>query len=89
VQEYREVVDQRDYDCFLVWLRHQLLDSKQPFYPYARRLRSDWQTVKHAFLLLYSNGVLEGPINRLKTIKRRMDGRVGFALLEKRVLYRL
>jgi transposase len=58
------------------------------FYPYARRLRSDLQAVKHAFLLPYSNGVLEGQINRLKTIKRMMYGRAGLALLEKRVLYR-
>jgi len=89
VQEYREVVDQRDYDRFLVWLRGQLSDSKQPFYSYAKRLRSDLQAVKHAFLLPYSNGVLEGQINRLKTIKRMMYGRAGLDLLEKRVLYRL
>ncbi len=89
VQEYREAVDQRDYDRFLVWLRGQLSDSKQPFYSYAKRLRSDLQAVKHAFLLPYSNGVLEGQINRLKTIKRMMYGRAGLDLLEKRVLYRL
>jgi transposase len=89
VQEYREIVDQRDYDRFLVWLRGQLSDSKQPFYSYAKRLRSDLQAVKHAFFLSYSNGVLEGQINRLKTIKRMMYGRAGLDLLEKRVLYRL
>ncbi|WP_235341166.1 transposase [Anoxybacillus thermarum] len=89
VQDYREAIRQADYHRFLRWLRHQLSDSKQPFYPYARRLRSDLQAVKHAFLLPYSNGVLEGQINRLKTIKRMMYGRAGLALLEKRVLYRL
>jgi len=58
--------------------------AKQPFYFYAKRLRSDLQAIKHAFLLPYSNGVLEGQINRLKTIKRMMYGRAGLDLLEKR-----
>lgn len=34
-----------------------------------------------------SSGQAEGQINRLKTIKRMMYGRAGFALLRKRVLY--
>lgn len=89
VQEYQEAEDQRNYDRFLAWLRGQLSDSKQPFYSYAKRLRSDLQAVKHAFLLPYSNGVLEGQINRLKTIKRMMYGRARLDLLEKRVLSRL
>jgi transposase len=75
VQEYREAVDNRDYNCFLAWLRGQLSDAKQPFYSYAKRLRSDLQAVKHAFLLPYSNGVLEGQINRLKTTKRMLYDR--------------
>jgi len=33
-----------------------------------------------------SNGQTEGPINRLKAIKRQMDGRAGFQLLRARVL---
>jgi len=48
-------------------------------------LSSDLKAVKHAFLLPYSNGVLEGQINLLKTIKQMMYSRTGLALLEKRV----
>ncbi|HHW35685.1 MAG TPA: transposase [Bacillales bacterium] len=55
---------------FLKWLTEQLSDKENPFYYYARRLRSDLQAVKNAFLLPYSNGLTEGQINRLKTIKR-------------------
>ncbi|WP_205729472.1 hypothetical protein [Geobacillus sp. E263] len=32
VQDYREGIRQADYHRFLRWLRHQLLDSKQPFF---------------------------------------------------------
>jgi transposase len=36
--------------------------------------------------LQWSNGQLEGQINRLKTIKRSMYGRANFDLLRQRVL---
>src|SRR5262249_17455218 len=34
----------------------------------------------------WTNGPVEGHVNRLKTIKRQMDGRAGFMLLRARVL---
>ena len=34
----------------------------------------------------WSNGPVEGHVNRLKTIKRPMDGRAGFVLLRAGVL---
>ncbi|MGI2828266.1 transposase, partial [Bacillus cytotoxicus] len=65
IQEYRAMIKQYDYEGFLQWLRKQISHKEQPFYPYARHLRNDLQAVKHAFLLPYSNGVLEGQVNRL------------------------
>ncbi|MCP3765076.1 transposase [Domibacillus sp. A3M-37] len=89
VQSYRDCLDKKDYDGFLMWLKEQLSERKQPFYHYALRLRSDIKAVKNAFCLPYSNGLLEGHVNRLKTIKRMLYGRAGLPILEKRVLYRL
>jgi transposase len=42
--------------------------------------------VKLALTTPWSNGPLEGNINRLKVIKRQMYGRAGFELLKARVL---
>lgn len=89
IQTYRKAIETRDLESFLRWLREQLSNKKNPFYYYAFRLRSDIQAVKNAFLSPYSNGLLEGQINRLKTIKRLTYGRAGLKILEKRVLYRL
>ncbi|MBA2432851.1 MAG: transposase, partial [Chthoniobacterales bacterium] len=36
--------------------------------------------------LAWSNGPVEGHVNRLKLIKRQMFGRAGFELLKARVL---
>jgi transposase len=87
IHSYRLAIENRDYPAFLTWLKEQLLSKKNPFYYYAFRLRSDLQAVKNAFHLSYSNGLLEGHINRLKTIKRMLYGRASLPLLQKRILY--
>lgn len=89
VQIFRKAVQTADMETFLRWIHEQLSSKKQPFYHYAFRIRSDIQAVKNALTFPYSNGLLEGQINRLKTIKRVTYGRAGVSLLEKRVLYRL
>ena len=53
---------------------------------FARGLFSDFQAVKNALTLPWSNGQVEGQINKLKTIKRQMYGRAGFNLLRKRMI---
>ena len=53
---------------------------------FARGLKRDWAAVKAAFTQPWSNGVVEGNVNRLKMIKRAMFGRGCLALLRARVL---
>lgn len=88
VQTFRKAVEARDYSRFLTWLTEQLFAQTQPFYAYASRLRQDLKAVKNAFDYPYTNGFVEGHVNRLKTEKRRLYGRASVTLLEKRVLFR-
>ena len=53
---------------------------------FARTLRRDLGAVELAIQTPWSNGPIEGQINRLKVIKRQMYGRAGFELLKARVL---
>jgi len=53
---------------------------------FGRTLRRDLRAVELAMTAPWSNGPLEGQINRLKMIKRQMYGRAGFELLKTRVL---
>ena len=55
--------------------------------PFATHLKQDYDAVKAALSLPWSNGQVEGQIHRLKLIKRQMYGRAHFDLLRKRVLY--
>ena len=53
---------------------------------FAEGLRADYQAVRAAITLPWSNGPVEGQINRLKLIKRQMFGRAKFDLLRRRIL---
>jgi transposase len=53
---------------------------------FARNLRQDWAAVREAASEPWSNGQVEGQVNRLKLIKRLMYGRANFDLLRQRVL---
>ena len=54
---------------------------------FATGLKSDYDAVKAGLTTTWSNGQLEGQVNRLKLIKRQMYGRAKFDLLRQRVLY--
>jgi transposase len=86
VQQFVAMVRNRQRDVFDAWLqacRRSGIPDRQTF---AEGLQRDYSAVKAALLLPYSNGPVEGHINRLKFIKRSMYGRGSFHLLRQRVL---
>jgi transposase len=54
---------------------------------FVQGLERDQAAVQAAVAQPWSNGMVEGSVNRLKTIKRQMYGRAGLPLLRARVLY--
>ncbi|MCT4644563.1 MAG: ISL3 family transposase [Carboxylicivirga sp.] len=64
-------------------------DSKQKLpglTSFARGMAMDIDAVKNAIQLKWSNGPVEGHVNRIKSIKRQMYGRANFELLKRKVL---
>ncbi|HMI04631.1 MAG TPA: transposase [Pedobacter sp.] len=53
---------------------------------FAKGLLSDYQSIENAISMPWSNGPVEGNVNKLKTIKRQMYGRASFELLRKRLV---
>lgn len=53
---------------------------------FAAGIHRDYEAVKAALTLNWSNGQVEGQVNRLKLLKRETYGRAKFDLLRKRVL---
>jgi transposase len=53
---------------------------------FANGIKQDIDAVRHAMLLPWSNGQVEGQIHRLKLLKRQMYGRAKLDLLRARIL---
>ena len=70
------------------WLAEALDSNLEELKNFARGLRQDYEAVKLAFTLPWSNGQVEGQVTRLKMLKRQMYGRAGFKLLRRRILFR-
>jgi transposase len=53
---------------------------------FANGLLMDIKAVENGINLKWSNGAVEGHVNRIKSIKRQMYGRASFDLLRKKVI---
>lgn len=87
VQSFLTMVGQRLPEQFGIWMRSALSSSLTPFRTFATGLHRDRKAVVAALSSPWSNGQVEGQINRLKLIKRQMYGRASFTLLRVRVMY--
>jgi transposase len=57
-----------------------------PLVRFVRTLKQDLSAVEAAVSEPWSNGQVEGKLNRLKMLKRQMHGRAGIELLRARLL---
>lgn len=71
------------------WIRQTELEAPAPVRGFAGFLRQDLDAITADLTLEWSSGVVEGNVNRVKTIKRSMYNRASFQLLRIRVLTRL
>jgi transposase len=85
-QQFTTMVRNRAQQNLQGWLS-ACQDSGIPeFASFATALENDISAVRAALTWEWSNGQLEGQINRLKLLKRQMYGRANFDLLRIRVL---
>jgi transposase len=85
-EAFTSLVRDRAPDRLDPWLKRAADGAVQQLQRFAKRLSADYDAVRAALMLDWSNGPVEGQINRLKTIKRQMYGRAGLDLLERRFL---
>ena len=87
-ERFVSMVKQREAHKLEQWLQDAAASGLRAFISFANGIRQDFAAVYNALVLTWSNGQVEGNMNRLKFIKRMMYGRANFDLLRKRVLYR-
>jgi transposase len=73
-------------ECLDLWLQRAGDSMVRQLQSFAKHLSADYDAVRAAVELAWSNGQVEGQINRLKTTKRQMYGRAGLDLLGRRFL---
>ena len=85
--DFAGMVRGRVKDKLPEWLRAAAQSRLKELVGFARGVGEDYEAVKNALCHEWSNGQLEGQVNRLKLIKRQMYGRAKFDLLRARGLH--
>jgi transposase len=83
---FADLIRKRSSATLGEWLARGEVSSDPDLRRFAEGIRRDQACVQAAVTGRWSNGPVEGHVNRLKTIKRQMYGRAGFVLLRARVL---
>ncbi|MFF8848160.1 transposase [Streptomyces sp. NPDC015127] len=83
---FTDLVRNRRGTFLLERIRQAEQDAPKPMRGFAGFLRQDLDAVTAGLTLHWSSGVVEGHVNRVKTLKRAMYGRASFTLLRTRIL---
>jgi len=87
VEEFLHMVRERTGEQLDAWLEKVEASHLPAFQTFVTGVQKDKDAVLAGLTLPWSNGPLEGNVNRLKLIKRSMYGRVDIDLLKLRVLH--
>ncbi len=85
-QDFTAMLRNRQPDRLDAWLDRAAASRLVPFGNFAKSLRQDQAAVRAALTLEWSQGPVEGHINRLKLLKRQSYGRAKLDLLRVRLL---
>jgi len=88
-QTFATMLREQQADQLETWLQQVEASSYINLHRFAAGIRKDHAAVLAAFTSPWSQGQVEGQVNRLKMIKRQMYGRANFDLLRHRVLHRV
>lgn len=80
------MVKQRNTQSLSTWFQDCQRSGVSDLMTFAQGLENERSALYAALTLPYSNGPVEGKINKLKYIKRSMYGRSAFPLLRQKVL---
>jgi transposase len=86
VVTFKELLLGNDVTLLKDWMERTLKIGLSQLQSFVKGLVVDIEAVKNAIDTNWSNGQVEGQVNRLKSIKRQMYGRAGFELLRRKVI---
>jgi len=86
-QEFMRLLKERQAEALDGWLKRARESHVTELGSFVNGIRQDYAAVRAAFSLPWSNGIVEGHVNRLKFLKRQMFGRAHLDLLRVKVLH--
>src|SRR6266699_3952355 len=87
VKEFLQMVRELSGERLEEWLNKVEASHLQAFQSFVTGVQQDKDAVIAGLTLVWSNGPVEGQVNRLKLIKRSMYGQADLDLLKRRVLH--
>jgi Transposase and inactivated derivatives len=86
IQDFTTMLRERQGERLDTWLEKVETQGIAELRSFAQGLKRDYDAVKAGLTLIWSQGVVEGHVHRLKLLKRQAYGRASFDQLRKRVL---
>ena len=86
IQGFKNMLKEHNGELLSGWIELAISSNIKEIKGFAKGLRTDLEAVKNGIELQWSNGPVEGQVNKLKVIKRQMYGRASFELLRKRMV---
>src|SRR6266704_2931780 len=87
LQAFLMLVRERKHQELRSWMEQAISSGIPELGSFVMGIERDYDAVHAALRLPWSQGVTERKVNKLKTLKRVMYGRAGFALLRQRLLH--
>ena len=87
LQAFLKLVRERKHQELRSWMEQAIRSGIPELKSFVVGIERDYDAVYAALRLPWSQGITEGKVNKLKTLKRVMYGRAGFALLRQRLLH--
>ena len=84
--QLRQIIAEKQEERFETWLCQAESSAIKEWERFAWGMRQDQAAITASLRFAWSNGPVEGFINRLKTLKRQMYGRAGVDLLTHRMM---
>jgi len=87
LQAFLKMVRERKHQDLRSWMEQAVSSGIPELTSFVTGVERDYDAVHAALRLPWSQGITEGKVNKLKTLKRAMYGRAGFPLLRQRLLH--
>ena len=87
IEEFKELVQNKSLNKFHTWMKKASELNIKELNSFLGGIKRDEKAVENAITYRFTNGLAEGSVNKLKTLKRTMYGKASFETLKRKLLW--